>query len=107
MILFVISVCFINGITSSHTMYELEEQRIIEKIKEKNYKKVLLQLPEGLKPKAKELVPKIEKATGAVVLIWFGSNFGACDIPLGTQAVGIDLVVSFGHNVYIKEAKGW
>lgn len=88
-------------------MYDLEEEKIIKKIREKNYKKVLLQLPDGLKPQAKEVVPRIEQETGAIVLVWFGTNFGACDLPIGLQAIGIDYIVAFGHNLYRKEAKGW
>jgi 2-(3-amino-3-carboxypropyl)histidine synthase len=88
-------------------MYDLEEEKIIKKINENGYKKVLLQLPDGLKPKAKDLVPTIEKATGATILTWFGSNFGACDLPVGLQALGIDYVVAFGHNLYIKDKEGW
>ena len=88
-------------------MYDLDEQKIIEKIKENNYKKVLLQLPDGLKTRAETLVPAIEKATGANVMVWFGSNFGACDLPVSVKTLSMDLVVAMGHNKYIKDVKGW
>ena len=87
-------------------MFDLDEKRIIEQIKKKKCKKVLLQLPDGLKPKAGDLAKKIEKETGALVLIWFGSNFGACDIPSGVDQVGVDFIVTFGHNAFVKE-EGW
>ena len=88
-------------------MYDLEEERIISRIKEKGHKTVLLQFPDGLKPRAKDIAPAIEKATGANVIIWFGTNFGACDLPVGIQSMNIDMVVAFGHNLYVKEVRGW
>ena len=39
--------------------YNLELDRIIAEIKENGHKTVLIQLPDGLKPKAKEIVDKI------------------------------------------------
>ncbi|MBS3135433.1 diphthamide synthesis protein [Candidatus Woesearchaeota archaeon] len=88
-------------------MYDLEEEKIIAKVNEKKCKTVLLQFPDGLKTQAGHLAHKIEQETGALVLIWFGSNFGACDLPIGIKSVNIDLIVAFGHNVYVKEVRGW
>ena len=87
--------------------YNLETQKIIDRIKEKNHKTILLQLADGLKPEAKNIADKIEKETNANILIWLGSCFGACDMPFGLQQLGIDLTVQFGHNVFIKNPKGW
>ena len=88
-------------------MYDLEEQKIIDRIKQKGHKLVLLQFADGLKPRAQHVVSHIEHETGATVLTWFGSNFGGCDLPIGVSVLGIDLVVAFGHNVYVKDVKGW
>ena len=87
-------------------MYDLELGKAIEKIKEKKAKRVLIQLPDGLKPNAKEIVEKIQKETPAQIFIWLGDCFGACDIPLGLQQFSIDLVIQWGHNTFIKEV-GW
>ena len=87
-------------------MFDLDEKRIIGQIRKKKCKRVLLQLPDGLKPRAGDLAKRIERETGALVLIWFGSNFGACDISSGTDSIGIDLIVTFGHNAFVKE-EGW
>ena len=87
--------------------YDLEEQRIIDKVNSGKYTKVLLQLPDGLKTEAGDLVRRLEKDTSATYLIWFGTNFGACDLPIGVQALGVQLVVAFGHNKYVKDVKGW
>ena len=81
-------------------MYSLEIEKVIEEIKNSNAKRVLLQLPEGLKPKAKEIVDSIEVNCDCEVFIWFGDCFGACDLPLGIDELGIDIVFHFGHNEF-------
>ena len=86
--------------------YNLELDNIISEIKDKRYKRVLLQLADGLKPEAKEIVDKIKEETSAEVLIWLGDCYGACDIPLGLDMLEIDLVVQFGHNLFRKQ-EGW
>lgn len=78
--------------------YALELDRVIGKIKAIKAKKVCIQLPDGLKPRAEEIQREIEKETNATVLIWAGSCFGACDTPQGLENLGIDLLVQFGHS---------
>ncbi len=87
-------------------LYNLELEKIIQKIKEKKAKNVLIQLPDGLKPEAETIVQEIQKKTDAHTFIWLGDCFGACDIPLGLQQFSIDLVIQWGHNTFIKEV-GW
>jgi 2-(3-amino-3-carboxypropyl)histidine synthase len=76
--------------------YNLELEKAIEKIKQEQAKKVLLQLPDGLKPKAKEIKQTIEKETNAEVSIWLGSCFGACDFPKDIEK-DVDLLIAWGH----------
>lgn len=79
--------------------YSLEVERIIREIKKERAKKVLLQLPEGLKNKALNLVNEIESKTNAKCFIWLGSCYGACDIP--ETGVKFDLLVQFGHSNFL------
>lgn len=88
-------------------LYEPELVKAIERIKESKAKTVCIQLPDGMKPMALEIEEKIVAATGARVLIWLGSNFGACDIPLGLPQMGVDLLISWGHNPFHKKRDGW
>jgi diphthamide biosynthesis enzyme Dph1/Dph2-like protein len=81
--------------------YDLELERVIDEIKKANSKTVLLHLPDGLKPKAEEIQIKIQKETDALVLIWAGSNFGACDLPVDTERIGVDLIIHFGHSAWV------
>ena len=78
--------------------YALEIDRITDRINRLKAKKVCIQLPDGLKPKAEEIQKEIEKRTKATVLIWAGSCFGACDTPQGLEKLGVDLLVQFGHS---------
>jgi len=78
--------------------YNLELDRVVLEIRKQKAKKVCVQLPDGLKPKAKEIADKIEKETDSEVIIWGGSCFGACDTPQGLEKIGVDLLVQFGHS---------
>ncbi len=88
-------------------MYKLELEKVIERVKETQAGTVCIQLPDGMKPRAKEIVDGIVKSTGARVLIWLGSNFGSCDVPLGLEKMKVDLLVSWGHNLFHKKREGW
>ena len=81
--------------------YDLETSRMIEEIKKAQAKMVLLHLPDGLKPRAEELQRMILKETEAEVLIWCGSNFGACDLPVDSERAGVDLIIHFGHSPWL------
>lgn len=83
-------------------MYDLDVNRVIEAIKANSHKKVLIQLPDGLKPRAKEIANEIESKCDAIVLIWFSSCYGACDIPADVDKL-CDLFVQWGHNEFVKE----
>ena len=77
--------------------YDLELDKVILRIKEKGLKRVCIQLPEGLKPRAKEITDSIRKQTGAEVLIWAGSCFGSCDYP-DLSSLEVELLVQWGHS---------
>ncbi len=83
-------------------MYDLELEKIISNIKKEKAKLVCIQLPDGLKPKANEIQEAIESKTDAKVVIWSGSCFGACDVPLELKSLKIDLVVQFGHSELVR-----
>lgn len=87
--------------------YDLELNKAISKIKQTKAKIICLQLPDGLKPKAKEIADKMEAETDARILIWLGSNYGACDIPLGLERMKVDLLISWGHYPFHKKIEEW
>jgi len=78
--------------------YELEIPKIMRIIKKKKAQKVLLQFPDGLKPYSTVIANEIENKTGCNCMIWLGDCFGACDVPLEVEKLGVDLIVQFGHS---------
>jgi len=80
--------------------YDLELDTVIDEIRKKKAKLVLLQFPDGLKPFATAVVDYLEGKTSAEFIIWLDTCYGACDIPVGLDNLKpkIDLVIQFGHN---------
>jgi 2-(3-amino-3-carboxypropyl)histidine synthase len=82
--------------------YDLELEKVVESIKSQDAKTVVLHLPDGLKNKGAEIVDYIyENTTGVNVVIWAGSNFGACDLPVDVERAGADLIIHFGHSPWL------
>ena len=83
--------------------FNLEENRLKREIVKRGAKKVLLQLPEGLKPEATKLAAVIEEA-GATPLILAEPCYGACDLALEeAKALKADLIVHYGHSPIIMQ----
>jgi len=80
--------------------FDLELDKVIKKINKEKAKLVCIQLADGLKPKALEIQKYLESKTEARVLIWLGSCFGACDVPIELKDLNIELLVQFGHNEF-------
>lgn len=81
-----------------HSQYDLELEAVEKKIKAENAKIVCIQLPEGIRPLARDIVLELEKRTGATVITWLGSCWGACDLPLEVNRLGVNLLVQWGHS---------
>jgi 2-(3-amino-3-carboxypropyl)histidine synthase len=82
--------------------FDFEEERIKQEIAKLGAKRVLLQLPEGLKPEGPRLAKIIEK-TGALPIISADPCYGACDLATAeAESLEIDLIVHFGHAKLVK-----
>ncbi len=82
--------------------FDFEEERIKQEIAKRGAKRVLLQMPEGLKPEAPRLAKIIEK-TGVLSIISADPCYGACDVAIAeAESLGIDLIVHFGHGKLVK-----
>ncbi len=79
--------------------YDLELEKAAEHIKQENAKSVCVQLPDGLKPLADKIVDFLSEKTGASVVIWAGSCFGACDTP-NIPDDQFDLLIQWGHSAW-------
>ena len=81
--------------------FDLEMDSVIKEIKKNKAKLVCIQLPDGLKPKANSIKEEIEDKTNAKVIIWAGSCFGACDVPMQLKNLKIDLLIQWGHSKFL------
>jgi 2-(3-amino-3-carboxypropyl)histidine synthase len=79
-------------------LYQLEKDRILEEIRRRGSKRILLQMPEGLKPIGFELAKQLESETDAEVFVSGDPCYGACDLALNPKKqVEADLLVHLGH----------
>ncbi|MDD9953800.1 MAG: diphthamide synthesis protein [Candidatus Woesearchaeota archaeon] len=78
--------------------YDLQLDDAVKQIKDQEAKRVLLQLPDGVKPYADQIQAGIKKECPDVeLLLWADSCFGACDAPIHVKHLGVDLLLAFGH----------
>ena len=82
--------------------FDFEEERIKQEITKLGVKRVLIQMPEGLKPEAPRLAKIIEKS-GALPIISADPCYGACDLAVNeAEDLGVDIIVHFGHSKILK-----
>lgn len=78
--------------------YFIELKETIEKIKEKNYTTIALQIPEGLKKYVSQIVEYLEKKIDSNVIVIADPCFGACDLPNNAlNNLKVQYVISIGH----------
>lgn len=77
--------------------YDLEIDNLLVQIKKNKAGKILIQLPDGLKPKAKKVVDEIRRnCKDCEVDIWAESCYGSCDVP-DVKDCGYDFLIQWGH----------
>ena len=86
------------SINEIEEIYELEIEKIVKTIKKEKAKRVLLQFPDGMKPYSQVICDEIENNSKAECFIWLGTCFGACDVPIEVERLGVDLIIQFGHS---------
>ncbi|MCG7844091.1 MAG: diphthamide biosynthesis enzyme Dph2 [Methanomassiliicoccales archaeon] len=75
-------------------MMDLQIDRAVEEIRARKAVVVGLQMPEGLKVRAREMAGQLENATGCQVIILGDPCYGACDLRSFDE---LDLLVHVGH----------
>lgn len=82
--------------------FDFEEERIKREIIRLGAKRVLIQLPEGLKPEGPSLAKIVEK-TGALPIVSADPCYGACDLAMAeAESLGADLIIHYGHAKLVK-----
>lgn len=78
--------------------FYLEEERLKDEITKRGAKRVLIQLPEGLKAEGPRLAAIVEKA-GALAIVSADPCYGACDLATQeAESLSADLLIHFGHS---------
>jgi 2-(3-amino-3-carboxypropyl)histidine synthase len=86
------------------SMYDLEEERLVAEITGRGARRLLIQLPDGLKNEGPRLASLIREKTGAEVFVSATSAWGACDLSLDAAArLKADLLVHYGHNEFLRD----
>jgi len=79
-------------------IFDLEEGRLREEIIRRGAKRVLIQLPEGLRSEAPRLASIVENA-GALAIVSGDPCYGACDLAISeAESLSADLIAHYGHS---------
>ena len=81
-------------------VYDLELEKVVKEIQKSKAKKILIQLGEGLKPRAAEIQEHIQKnVPECKIHFWLNSCYGKCDIPgiIDSKNNDYDMLIQFGH----------
>src|SRR3989441_9984235 len=85
-------------------MFDLEEERLLAEIEGRGARKIILQLPDGLKAEGPRLASLVRRRTGAEVFVSATPAWGACDLSLDAAArLKADLLVHYGHNEFLRD----
>lgn len=78
--------------------FDLEEERVKQEILKLGAKRVLIQLPEGLKPEAPHIAKTVEKL-GVLPIVSADPCYGACDLAIAeAESLSVDLIIHYGHS---------
>ena len=79
--------------------YDFEHDRVVRAIRKSGAKKVLVQLPEGLKQYADEIIKRLA-VSGVEIILSADPCFGACDVK-----EPFDLTIHYGHTQMLPTKK--
>lgn len=87
------------------SMFDLEEDRLLGEITGRGARRILIQLPDGLKNEGPRLAALVRRKTGAEVFVSAVPAWGACDLSLdAAQRLRADLLVHYGHNEFLRDS---
>ena len=86
--------------------FDFEENYVVKEILKREAKKILLQLPDGLKPNSFRISNLLEKETKATIYVSANPCHGGCDLAIKeAEDLGVDLIVHYAHTPFIKNPK--
>jgi 2-(3-amino-3-carboxypropyl)histidine synthase len=85
-------------------MFDFEEEKLVAEIMGRGARRILIQLPDGLKGEGPRLASLVRRETGAEVLVSAAPAWGACDLSLDAASrLKADLLVHYGHNEFLRD----
>ena len=86
------------------SMFDLDEDKLLSEITGRGARRILIQLPDGLKNEGTRLAGLVRAKTGADVFVSAVPAWGACDLSLDAVArLKADLLVHYGHNEFLRD----
>lgn len=81
--------------------YDLELEKIKELVVKKQYKKILIQMPEGLFDTPLQEVIEVLSPLDTQIIVEGDPSYGVCDLAINdAKRLGCDLLIHFGHNEF-------
>ncbi|MDX1612033.1 MAG: diphthamide biosynthesis enzyme Dph2 [Candidatus Thermoplasmatota archaeon] len=78
--------------------YDIEIDWIVETLNKRDDEVVGLQFPDGLRDYGPALADWLHEEVGCEVVLSGDASFGACDIALDMERIGVDVLIHFGHS---------
>lgn len=79
--------------------HDFQLDDLVDRLQAQDHRLVALQIPEGLKMQALEMIDEIESRSGAQVVLAGDPCYGACDLVHSKmQQMGVSLVAHMGHS---------
>src|SRR5260370_42513507 len=86
------------------SMFDLDEEKLLSEITGRGARRILIQLPDGLKNEGTRLASLVRAKTGADVFVSAVPAWGACDLSLDAATrLKADLLVHYGHNEFLRD----
>ncbi|MEM2106419.1 MAG: diphthamide biosynthesis enzyme Dph2 [Candidatus Bathyarchaeia archaeon] len=91
------------NIERSFSQFNFEIDRLAGEVKRRGVRRLLIQMPDGLKPYAVNISRELMERTGAEVYISAGSCYGGCDVATGqAKMLNVDLIAHYGHTEFVR-----
>lgn len=87
-------------------MYNLEEKTLVREVVDRHARRILIQLPDGLKGEGFRLARFLENKANVEVVVSADPCYGACDVAFrDAEQIEADLIVHYGHTPLVSKAK--
>jgi 2-(3-amino-3-carboxypropyl)histidine synthase len=86
------------GLDELRKNHDIQLEGLAAKIEDREPELVGLQFPDGIRDYGPAIADAIEDETGIDCVISGDPSFGACDLALQLEHIGVDLLVHFGHS---------